>query len=426
MLNWGLLGPEKLETKRRVRSLGIGSSVRIFNDLAVPGIGGIWFGRQLILPLIGIRLASLARKRGQVVSNIEAANAVEAIACLLSLASKYESSDARIKGRNKFQNIVDEFSTLSFSKVRKKSFYVTQPMRMASTTVLSSLGLVEPGESRFNSFVLSEKGNSLLDEAVSEYKPGKVDLIKYLNKWVSGVGVKLSSVTLRKALSPILPSSTITNSLIMESLKQGRDANDAKRRRAILDWVETLRHESSSVSWNHKPESISNEHWQDLQAGAAFFEVRDRALEILNCIESVIGSKDKRKFELSSQNINSDIEKSIKQTREAAEKYLAFKHIDPDALAFCQDLSSENDIDLISALIARDGNVLQLRGDTVVPAVAFSGEAYTLLIAGERDESDGDWPQGMSFRIKNMFLLNADLNGDLDRHLSQVEIGEVE
>jgi hypothetical protein len=32
---WGLLGPEKLSSERRTRTLGLGAAVREFNDLAV-------------------------------------------------------------------------------------------------------------------------------------------------------------------------------------------------------------------------------------------------------------------------------------------------------------------------------------------------------------------------------------------------------
>ena len=51
---WGLLGPEAISSSRRTRSLGIAASVRRFNDLAVPGLGGVWFGKQIFLALLGV------------------------------------------------------------------------------------------------------------------------------------------------------------------------------------------------------------------------------------------------------------------------------------------------------------------------------------------------------------------------------------
>ncbi len=35
-VTWGLLGPEMLNSERRTRTLGLGTAVRKFNDLAVP------------------------------------------------------------------------------------------------------------------------------------------------------------------------------------------------------------------------------------------------------------------------------------------------------------------------------------------------------------------------------------------------------
>lgn len=37
----GVLGSEPLSKARRVRTLGLSAAVRKFNDLAVPGMGGV-------------------------------------------------------------------------------------------------------------------------------------------------------------------------------------------------------------------------------------------------------------------------------------------------------------------------------------------------------------------------------------------------
>ena len=74
---WGLLGPEFLPNTRRTRTLGLGASVRAFNDLAVPGLGGVWYGKQLLLAVLGVAVAEDARNRGAKVQNIEVANAIE-------------------------------------------------------------------------------------------------------------------------------------------------------------------------------------------------------------------------------------------------------------------------------------------------------------------------------------------------------------
>ncbi len=81
---WGLLGPEFLPNARRTRTLGLGASVRSFNDLAVPGLGGVWYGKQLLLATLGVAVAEEARSLGAKVQNVEMANAIEALACWLA------------------------------------------------------------------------------------------------------------------------------------------------------------------------------------------------------------------------------------------------------------------------------------------------------------------------------------------------------
>ena len=217
-LNWGLLGPEKLESSRRTRTLGLGACVRNFNEFAVPGMGSVWFVRQLILPLIGIRLATEAREKGQKVTNLEVANSLEALGCLLAIKLNPESVDGRVRGRNKFQNISDDkLNQLAFNQVKKKNFYVTQPMRMATTSVLPALGLVCEGESRFNNFVLSDKGKNLVTEATKGCRPHNNDLFTYLCDWMAGKGnrkIKNDKVTFVRLeqLYPF-PAKTLANIL---------------------------------------------------------------------------------------------------------------------------------------------------------------------------------------------------------------------
>ena len=39
-MRWGILGPGSIESVRRVRTLDLTPCVRLFNELAVPGLGG--------------------------------------------------------------------------------------------------------------------------------------------------------------------------------------------------------------------------------------------------------------------------------------------------------------------------------------------------------------------------------------------------
>lgn len=82
------------------------------------------------------------------------ANAIEALACCLAFRKNEWNTDARLQGRRKMFG----HQTLMFSVMRKSSFYVTQPMRMATNQPLQALGLVESGGERFNAFRITPAG----------------------------------------------------------------------------------------------------------------------------------------------------------------------------------------------------------------------------------------------------------------------------
>ncbi len=418
-LNWGLLGPEKLESSRRTRALGLGACVRNFNELAVPGMGSVWFVRQLILPLIGIRLATEARERGQKVTNLEVANSLEALGCLLAIKLTPDSADGRVRGRNKFQNISDDnLNQLAFNKVRKKNFYVTQPMRMATTSVLPALGLVCEGESRFNNFVLSDKGNDLVNEVTKGCRPHNSDLFTYLCDWMTGKGNrKIKNDKVINALSPVLENTPVVRALVKEYLLQGNDQEAVSRRCDALNWVESLRNKQVNILWENKPLHIPQAHWHDLKSGAAFFETRDLAITILDNVESCMAATT-ASLNLD-ETLHKDITNAILNAATSAETFLKLKHADQGANNFCNELIQKEPVEVIKLLVARDGNVLKMRGSAVVPGGAFSGQ--TIPVSSEPlDEEyiNRFWPVGISDRIKNLFLFNADLKGDLLAHLS--------
>ena len=93
IINWGLLGPDKLESERRTRTLGLAVAVRAFNDLAVPNLGGVKFSKNVFLACLGIHVAEKVRLEGKQVSNIQVANAIEALGCILSFEENNWQSD---------------------------------------------------------------------------------------------------------------------------------------------------------------------------------------------------------------------------------------------------------------------------------------------------------------------------------------------
>jgi hypothetical protein len=169
-------------SERRTRTLGLGAAVRSFNDLAVPGLGGVWFGKQLLLATLGVAIAERLRNCGKRAQNIEVTNAVEALACWLALDSSGWTRDPRLRGALKLSGKKD----LSFATVCKRNFYVTQPMRQATVQPIRALGLVESSGERFNAFRCTQAGEAFIDAAWVAHRPHKRSVLDHLVMWSRG------------------------------------------------------------------------------------------------------------------------------------------------------------------------------------------------------------------------------------------------
>ncbi len=430
-LIWGLLGPETLDSERRTRTLGVGASVRSFNDLAVPGLGGIWFGKQLFLATLGVAIAERVRAGGKHIQNIEIANAIEALACWLTLNSNGWKSDARLRGATKMQGKTN----LSFAIVRKSGFYVTQPMRMATVQPLPALGLVEADGNRFNAFTCSQHGYDFIDALCADYNPCHYSksVLDCLVNWVRGESVNLASNgKLCGALSPLDPMSKGSCEILMERLIQGgshESQSDKGRRRAILGWMESLRSQpNQKLTWDNKPPHSDDAHWHDLHAGALFFTVRDVAIRLLDRLEAHIGNQEKPRLLLDDP-IPDSIKPDIQNLRVHAQAFLKQRHKDELANAFCGECVDEKDGTLLASLVGRDERVLRHRDSTVLPGPAFRGTPTQAsdadqTMSGEMETSITGaigWPEGISHRVRNLFLLNADLHGELPKWFGETD-----
>lgn len=418
---WGLLGPETLPSLRRTRGLGIAASVRRFNDLAVPGLGGVWFGKQIFLALLGVAVAEYVRARGnspaiRKISNIEVTNAVEALACWMAYRENGWTPDLRLRGITKLRG----WHSITFQQARQPGFYVTQPMRMATVQTLPALGLVETDSVRFNHFHCSDKGRDFLELATAPFRPYKKDVQDCLQDWILGnTALKGNSPPLVASLSPLSSLAERARQMLRRQfLLNGRDA-DAERRSQALAWVEML-HTEREWSWESKPVQLSEAHWHDLQAGARFFALREAAITVLDELESHMGAMAYPSLNLSDL---SDLTKSLpcdlEPLREAAQQYLAMECEDEDAYVFARECRGG---DIVRSLVRRDGQVLQLRGERIIPGPAFRGSPQRL--GNDTDEEEGPQPAAVplpphiSSRVRNLWLLHHDMAGDLGVLLS--------
>ncbi len=94
---------------------------------------------------------------------------------------------------------------------------------------------------------------------------------------------------------------------------------------------------------------------------------------------------------------------------------------------FCGECTEQVDARLLERLLLREGHVLRQRGRDIVPGVAFRGDPASPSDDARSPEEDGaeaevgqliPVPEGISHRVRNLFLLNLDLQGELGKWLA--------
>lgn len=428
----GILGPDTVGSSRRLRSLGIAGAVRRFNERAVPGMGGVWFGKQLMLALLGVRVAELQAERGQAVAKMECANAVEALACWLAYRDNGWTSDPRLRGRNKLPRERELGEEPLYARFRARSFYVSQPMRMAVGSALVPLGFATSSNSRFNTMQSTPEGCAFLDAALRDYRPAKRSLTEHLSKWVQGEDVNVTTDTVARALSPCLPLPGDALEHLEDRLRAGgvEEAVQAKaRRRAALTWVDRLQRvpPADSLNWSHRPPEITDDrHWEDLEAGARLLLAREMAEQLLDTLECRIAHAPGERLTIASA--VPAVREQTEALRSAAAAFLKMRHEDAEANQFCRDCSAKDPALVLRSLAKLDGRVVALAGDILQPGAAFrrstspsplskwdSGDAASAGSeeAGVPVGDSVNWPDGMSSRMQNLYLLNLELHGKL-------------
>ena len=159
-----------------------------------------------------------------------------------------------------------------------------------------------------------------------------------------------------------------------------------------------------------------------------FQSARDAAIDVLLCVEKLLNTES-RQLPLTHP-LPAVAIAAINTLRTKAQAFITFGHPQAEAKAFCLECVDTDDTRLLGRLVARDDRVLQLRQGAVVPGPAF--EAVTSAPPAPEQSIDAasepapdqhqiPWPDGMSRRLNNLFLLNADLHQDITRWMNKLE-----
>ncbi len=406
-LIWGLLGPEHLASERRTRTLGLGIAVRTYNDLAVPNLGGVRFTKNVYLACLGIHIAEEARERGRNVTNIQVSNAIEALACWLSYENNGWNSDERLRGNTKLNGKKE----LSFKTVSNRDFYVQQPMRMATVQTLPGLNLVESKGERFNSYSLSEHGSEFVQEGLKGYTCyRRKNVGSYLVDWVCGIQNNPVHDGLYRALSPLNSLPQSAKGILKERLISGNHENDIRRRNA-LSWVSNINNKPCT-NWDTEPHELSTSHWKDIKSGAHFFQLRDKAMLLLDTIETQLANSQSGELSPGDQ-LTETLEKALETVKSCADSYINLHH-DPSpskiATTFAKECLQNTSEAILNSIVERDNQVVKLRQGQIVKGPAFNGEQKI----PDDDDYDGLFPKGTSYRLWNLNILNIDFNDQLE------------
>jgi hypothetical protein len=184
------------------------------------------------------------------------------------------------------------------------------------------------------------------------------------------------------------------------------------------------------IEWDARPTTVDELHWRDMRAGALFFTARDAAISLLDQIESHIGNAADQRMSVDAT-LPETVTDKVKSLREHAQTFLDDNY-DPspvkEATMFCRECTEQVDARLLEKLLLREGHVLQQRGRDIVPGVAFRGIPVSPAGAARSAEEDGaeaevaqriPLPEGISHRVRNLFLLNLDLSSELGKWLTE-------
>lgn len=388
-MSWGMLAPDMVISTRRQQNLGLATAVRYFNDQAVPGLGGMWFPMPIIWSVLAV---SIAEELGR--PALPVGNAVEA---LMMKHAKDGPTDRRVRGARKMQGLTD----WSFRNLTRRGTYVVQPIRMAMVQPLVALGFVYG--SRYGAFRIHSAGKRMLE------LPEIAKCRTLLARWAHGSDPR----DLSKVISALSPTAQIPNDvrkLVHKQLLEGNDAASTRRRNLVAIGPGPSR---AQLNILEPMPGIQHDHWTDLCAGAAFIDLRDKALAVLDALEM-------RLLEL--QDNNDAVRLSPKEGLAAAKDQIdelrqfasmADKRIkaaaEPFSLAFLGEILSSTPKMLLQRLAERDGSVITWRDEHLCLGPA-GGDIKTISDPDDENtplQNNAFAPQ--LFRLYNLHCLATEL-----------------
>jgi hypothetical protein len=187
---WFSPAPSEIAVSRISLDFDLRAADLFFRELVVPGLGRIWFARQLSWPLAALALHEEFASRGSNAPKPTAiCHGIEALACKLQYKANpdQDTRSRRILGSRAFGRD-ENLEVWTFQQLHQRRNYVQNTHRQAATRAISvERGLGFARGSRFDLLELEQVGrdlaNAFLDQPVGQ---GGTTLRRWLVGWLRG------------------------------------------------------------------------------------------------------------------------------------------------------------------------------------------------------------------------------------------------
>jgi hypothetical protein len=412
---WFSPTPSEISSSRISLDFNLRAADLFFRELVVPGLGRIWFARQLSWPLAALALhEELASHSSNAPKPTAICHGIEALACKLEYLVDPQDASRRILGRRAFGRDFDR-EVWSFPRLRQAVNYVRNTHRQSATRAIRiDGGLGFARGSRFDLLELEPVGralaNAFLEQRVGQ---GGTSLRKWLLGWLNGNEISGVPRTLREALSP--EHATDNERALVRSRLFGTSNSEKRQRlaRAVGRAADVPDIEDIVIA--RLREAGHLEQASEIVAARAFGAVLDRARDavahLTREVEPARGG-----VKLVTLASDPSLRKSIKNLRWVANNYINQANTagvkESSSRSFADAIVVADDSEVIRLLVKRADEVLLIADGSVVRGRLFrivdgSDETRDLEDGAESIEPDRT---GRTFRIANLHSLLRDVD----------------
>ena len=422
---WFSPAPSEITVSRISLDFDLRAADLFFRELVVPGLGRIWFARQLSWPLAALALQEeLASRDSNTPKPAAICHGIEALACKLQYAANPDQAtrSRRILGSRAFGRD-DNLKVWTFQKLHQRRSYVQNTHRQAATRAVNiERGLGFARGSRFDLLELEQVGrhlaNAFLDQPVGQ---GGTTLRRWLVGWLRGEKeLSASRDSFLRALSPEHPTQEereIVRARLLDADTQNRiEARDKRQRlaRAVGRAAAMPDIEGGVVvrlcAAGHRQQA------NEIIAARAFGAVLDRARDVIAVITSPRLGIGRRPESVSVLVKDKELGGAIGHLRSAARNYVNRANTagvnEPTSRAFTSQVAAADDGEAIRLMVRRAGEVLGFADGSVIRGALFrvvdaANEDGDLEDGAASIEPDRT---GRTFRIANFHSLLRDVH----------------